>query len=238
MYKKLLLINIIIIFLVLKICGQAVITADADNELYLKEFLSPAGYYTVEEFRKDIKGKVDLVIYDQSNNDTSEYILLLAVNEEENRIKGYNIPFIKEISVSKAEKIAETINGGEIDNYLKFNVLNFVEVVELYEQITIETGSGFINMNKQESLDYLENGKREDKYNRLGRQIKFFEAINDTIRSNNSLFKIPSLLSILNRGYHQTDTNMGRLQAINFGFKFLNYDSEDIIIYFPGPDTF
>ncbi|MBF8437747.1 hypothetical protein I0Q91_11685 [Halanaerobiaceae bacterium Z-7014] len=189
-----------------------------------------------------LNGQAFLILYEamevsEFENEVVSTIMFLY--EEDDQIYLYNLPLRTFLDTEDAQKIAREVNGHLDTDYLRMNLGYFIDVIDLYGGIEVETAEGIRSMDSEAADSYLKSGLY-DEYP-LDHRVRQENLINGVIQRMSNYDGNPDFLeslSILYSGAQRIDSNLGFLGKSLLGIRFINYGFENIEFYQPAPENY
>ena len=243
MIIKLILILVIFISSVLPIQGSQLEATEFEAEIGIN-LGDGAGEIAeiIQNYLKD--DPAYLIIYESM--EVSEYdgevvsTIMFFVNEGD-EIKFYNQPLRTFLSIEDAEKVAAAINSENEADYLRVNLGYFIEIIDLYDGIEVETADGLREMDSKAAYDYLVNGlEAYDQYpfDHRERQELLVNSLVEKMDQSDGIPSLTGIISILYNGVQQIDSNRSFMGKVGIGIRFVNYGFENIEFYQPDPEDY
>ncbi len=189
-----------------------------------------------------VNGQAFLIVYEAmevSEFDGEVVSTIMFLLEKDDQIYLYNLPLRTFLEAEAARQIAREINGHLDTDYLKINLGYFIDVIDLYGGIEVETASGRRFMDSKAADAYLKAGLY-DEYP-LDHRVRQENLINGIIARIASYDGNPNFLdslSILYNGAQKIESNLGFLGKSLLGLRFINYGFENIEFYQPEPENY
>lgn len=158
--------------------------------------------------------------------------------EDGDEIMFYNQPLRTFLSVEEAQRMADAINSGHEADYLQVNLGYFIDIIDLYDGIEVETAEGVKVMDSEAAYDYLINGLEGNEdypYNHRERQELLVTALVDKMDSSDGIPSLTGIIPILYNGVRQIESNRTFMGKVGIGLKFINHGFENIKLYQPEP---
>ena len=210
--------------------------------------LGPGAGEVADMIAEELSGRADIFVYEASEKEPEGHLVvstIMLVEDAEKKFIVHNLPLRTTIDPESAEELALAVNSGEEADYLWLNLSYFIEIVDLYDGVTVETATGPREMNTEEALDYLNHGlpdetenENEYKYDRLQRQEAIMWALEEEMEAHDGLPGLTGMLSLLRGGLREIETSLGLFRGIELGMRFIRSAPEDLKMYQPDAPGF
>ncbi len=189
-----------------------------------------------------LNGQAFLILYEAmevSRFEDEVVSTIMFLLREDDQIYLYNLPLRRFLEFEEARKIAKEVNGHLDNDYLKINLGYFIDVIDLYGGVEVETAQGRKTMDSEEADSYLRSGLDDDyPFDHRERQENLINAIMAKMSSDDHDVNFLEHLSILYSGVQRIDSNLGFLGKSLLGIRFINYGFENIEFYQPLPEDY
>ncbi|MGM0413954.1 MAG: hypothetical protein ACQEQP_02085 [Bacillota bacterium] len=189
-----------------------------------------------------LNGEAFLIIYEamevsEFENEVVSTIMFFL--KEDEQIYLYNLPLRTFLETENAKKIAREVNGHLDTDYLKVNLGYFIDIIDLYGGIEVETAQGRKFMDSKAADAYLKTGLY-DRYpfDHRVRQENLMKGVIAKMSSYDGNPDSLESLSILYNGAQKIESNLGMLGKSLLGIRFMNYGFENIEFYQPLPEDY
>lgn len=190
---------------------------------------------------ESLNGQAFLIVYEamevsEFENQVVSTIMFLL--EKDDRIYLYNLPLRTFLKAEDARKIAREVNGHLETDYLMVNLGYFIDVIDLYGGIEVETAQGRKYMDSKAADSYLKSGLSEDyPSDHRVRQENLMNGVVAKMSGSEDNPDFLESLSILYSGVQKIESNLGFLGKSLLGLRFVNYGFENIEFYQPLPEN-
>lgn len=231
----------VLILLIIFTCSQSIISSSrTERETGIS--LGDGAGEIADILADKLNGEAFLIIYEamevsEFENEVVSTIMFFL--KEDEQIYLYNLPLRTFLETENAKKIAREVNGHLDTDYLKVNLGYFIDIIDLYGGIEVETAEGIKFMDSEAAAAYLESGLY-DEYP-LDHRVRQENLINGVIAKMSSYDGNPDSLeslSILYNGAERIDSNLGIIGKSLLGIRFMNYGFENIEFYQPVPEDY
>ena len=226
------------VFLIVIItCFLLSMPINASNDLdsildkYTKSGADKIAYNIIKELPE--KG-ADLTIYEiDPVTNKSSFLIFVVFDNKSKKIKVYNFPFRNRIDIKNAEKIAKKINNKNEIDFIKANIIPFLDMIDIVDGIEVERKK--VKMNSQKAYQYLMDDRISSSM-RLRRQTKILNGFGNKIRDKNIALLFPELFFAFYNGFEKLESNQSFNNIFNYGSYFARYGSDGLEIYYPGAE--
>jgi len=234
---------IIPLFIILVIlAGTQPVTGTSRIELKTGINLGDGAGEIADVLTDSLNGQAFLIVYEamevsEFENEVISTIMFFL--EETEQIYLYNLPLRTFLNSEDARKIAREVNGHLDTDYLKVNLGYFIDVIDLYGGIEVETAQGRKFMDSKTADSYLESGLFEGyPYNHRVRQENLMNGVIAKMSGYDGNPNLLESLSVLYSGAQRIESNLGMLGKSLLGLRFINYGFENIQFYQPLPENY
>lgn len=231
----------VLILLIIFTCSQSIISSSrTERETGIS--LGDGAGEIADILADRLKGQAFLIVYEamevsEFKNEIVSTIMFFI--EEDEQIYLYNLPLRSFLDPGDASKVAREVNGHLDTDYLKVNLGYFIDIIDLYGGIEVETAQGRKFMDSKAADSYLKSGLYDrypfDHRVRQENLMKGFIAKMSSYDGNPNFLES---LSILYNGAQKIESNLGMLGKSLLGLKFINYGFENIEFYQPVPENY
>ena len=220
------------------------VTARGDIETELGLELGPGAGEIADMIAAELQGEADIFVYEASELEPAGELVvstIMFVVERDDIFEVHNLPLRTTIAPEKAEELAREVNSGDQADYLWLNLSYFIEIVDLYDGVTVETARGAREMSTEEALDYLNYGlevEGEYEYDRLERQEQIMWGLEAEMEAQEGLPPLGDMLTLIQGGLQEIDTNLGLIRGVRLGFRLLRGGPEDIKMFQPDTEEY
>jgi len=216
------------------------ITADMGIEL------GPGSGEIADQIDAELQGEAEIFVYEASELEPEGRLVVSTIMFLEDKTEGYaihNLPLRTTVEPAEAEELALAVNDGREADYLWLNLSYFIEVVDLYDGVTVETAAGSREMDAESALDYLNYGLEgfedfEDyPHDRLERQEAIMWGLEQEMQEHEGLPDLGGMFSLLAGGLSEIETSLDLFRGIELGVRVLRRAPDDVEMYQPdAPD--
>ncbi|MFW6301352.1 MAG: hypothetical protein ACOC1W_02345 [Bacillota bacterium] len=189
-----------------------------------------------------LNGQAFLIVYEAmevSEFDREVVSTIMFFLEKDDQIYLYNLPLRRFLKSEEARKIAREVNGHLDTDYLMINLGYFIEVIDLYEGIEVETAQGLKFMDSKAAEAYLRSGLYDGyPFDHRARQENLMNGIIAKMTAYDGNPDFLESLSILSAGVQRIESNLSFLEKSLLGLRFINYGFENIEFYQPLPENY
>ncbi len=184
------------------------------------------------QVRDKMEKEADLVLYEVTpDEDRATFIIFLLVNDDHQRIDIYQVPLRNQVDIRAAEEIAQYINRGPIELYARANLLYFVDIIDIYDGVTIQTREGPIKMDSKRAREYMQIKEQAEDFERLKRQEEILLALEEKMFDSTNIFKFPRLVRELYTGLNRIESNITLWDGLQIGYYAVSYGLDQIQVY-------
>lgn len=215
------------------------VSARGEIEAELGLELGPGAGEVADMIAEELEGGTDIFVYEATEMEPEGKLVVSTIMflvEKEDIFEVHNLPLRTTIAPNKAEELAREVNMGSEADYLWLNLSYFIEIVDLYDGVTVETARGPKEMSAAEALDYLNYGldvEGEYEYDRLERQEQIMWGLEAEMEAHEGLPPLGDLISLVYGGLQEIDTNLGLIRGVQLGYRLIRGGPEDIKMYQP-----
>lgn len=212
---------------------------EIEQELGLE--LGPGAGEIADMIAEELDGETDIFVYEATEMEPEGELVVSTIMflvEKEDIFEVHNLPLRTTIGPDEAEELARKVNKGKDADYLWLNLSYFIEIVDLYDGVTVETARGPKEMSTEEALDYLNHGLDVDgeyEFDRLQRQEQIMWGLEAEMEAHEGMPPLGDMISLIYGGLQEINTNIGLIRGVNLGFRLIRGGPEDIKMY--QPDT-
>ena len=203
--------------------------------------LGPGAGEIADQIAAELDGEAEIFIYEASELEPVGSLVVSTIMFLEDKTEGYaihNLPLRTTVEPAEAEELAKAVNAGQEADYLWLNLSYFIEVVDLYDGVTVETAAGSREMDAESALDYLNYGLEEDyPHDRLERQEAIMWGLEQEMQEHEGLPDLGGMFSLLAGGLSEIETSLDLFRGIELGVRVLRRAPDDVEMYQPdAPD--
>lgn len=192
---------------------------------------------------RQLRGRADLFLYEAFRSEDEEEVqvsTIMFLVELDEGFEIHNLPLRTMVTREEAERLALAVNDNKEADYIELNLSYFIDIIDLYGEVEVDTAQGSKKMDSQAARDYMERGleNREDyPFDRVQRQEQVLWAIRDEMEAQDGLPSIPGLISVFYRGLRDIDTSLGFFRGLSLGINFIREAPDNVAFYQPdAPD--
>ncbi len=191
---------------------------------------------SAEKIKEHMSGKADLIIYGyyplKKNGDGGREVSnLLFLQENEGNMEIYSLPLENFLSMELARELGQSVNSGRPADRLEASLLYFLDIIDIYGEITVLT---------PETVHYLDSGEAEDfilqdqgeGLSRLERQELVIWSMLDEV-GDSDLPDFTGLAGRLLYAQAQMDTTLNLSEGVMLLLRFMTGIPEDVNFYHP-----
>lgn len=120
-----------------------------------------------DEIYHQLAGEAEIFVYEAYQPPEAEEaevstIMFLLEKEEREGFIIHNLPLRTILTAAEAEELAVAVNQGQEADYLQLNLSYFIDVIDLYGEVEVETARGTWWMDSKAARRYLEEGLTEE----------------------------------------------------------------------------
>ncbi len=197
-----------------------------------------------DEIYYQLDGRADLFLYEAyqaEGEEEAKISTIMFLVELDDGFEIHNLPLRTILSREEAEKLAVAVNSDLEVDYVKLNLSYFIDVIDLYGEVEVETARGPRKMDREAARRYLEEGPEDEEdyeFDRVQRQEQILWAIREEMNGENGLPRITGLISIFYRGLRDIDTSLGLLRGLSLGVNFIREAPDNVVFYQPDAPEF
>ena len=180
--------------------------------------------------KRELDNNTDLVVYETSAAGEISFLVFVDIRKDIQKIAVYQVPLRTQLDKDTAARMVEIMNGSPVEKYVMANLGHFIEVIDAYGGVNVETEKGNKWLDSKMALEYMELKEGEDEFARLQRQEEILWAMETQIGDPDSSVSYPRLITALYRGVRRVETNMSLLEIIRYALYAVRYGFIDVTI--------
>lgn len=191
-----------------------------------------------------LEGSADIFLYEAYRAEGEEEVsvsTIMFLVELEEGFEIHNLPLRTILTMEEAERLALAVNDNKETDYLKLNLSYFIEIIDLYGEVEVDTAQGLKKMDSQAARNYLKNGLEDGEdypYGRVQRQQQILWALRDEMEAQEGLPSITGLISVFFRGLRDIDSSLGLVRGLSLGINFIRESPDNVAFYQPDAPDF
>ena len=231
-----------LIFMTASLHSSPIQSAGLAEQLNLE--LGEGSAEIADEIYYQLDGRADLFLYEAyqaEGEEEAKISTIMFLVELDDGFEIHNLPLRTILSREEAEKLAVAVNSDLDVDYVKLNLSYFIDVIDLYGEVEVETARGPKKMDREAARRYLEEGPEDEEdyeFDRVQRQEQILWAIREEMNGENGLPRITGLISIFYRGLRDIDTSLGLLRGLSLGVNFIRESPDNVAFYQPDAPEF
>ena len=231
-----------LIFMVASLHSSPIQSAGLAEQLNLE--LGEGSAEIADEIYYQLDGRADLFLYEAyqaEGEEEAKISTIMFLVELDDGFEIHNLPLRTILSREEVEKLAVAVNSDLDVDYVKLNLSYFIDVIDLYGEVEVETARGPKKMDREAARRYLEEGPEDEEdyeFDRVQRQEQILWAIREEMNGENGLPRITGLISIFYRGLRDIDTSLGLLRGLSLGVNFIRESPDNVAFYQPDAPEF